>query len=191
MRCPKCQAENPDEAEYCSLCFTRFEVRLRPHAVDEVARDLQERHQGAMLRCPSCGSLSPLDSQFCLRCGFVFENLEELMVSGEALERENAAREEARKRDLEVLVSEPIAITAESDGAAVMRGIEDALDKGYRARVLAKGRDSITYAMKLLALLGEDMRRREKDIFIKAYLVSEGSVTYLEDVELEMIVDSS
>ncbi len=190
MRCPKCQAENPDDAEYCTLCFTRFELRLRPQGVDEAARKLQEKDRGAMLRCPSCGSLSPLDSQFCLRCGFVFEDLESLMVSGEEVERNSRAREDANRKETEELVSEPISVTAESDGAAVMREIEGIMDRGYRACLHTKGRDSTTYAMKLLALMGEDYRRRERELFFQAKLVTEGSVTYLEDVELDIIVDS-
>lgn len=190
MRCPKCQAENADDAAYCSLCYARFQVQLRSHEVDEAARRMGDTHQGAMLRCPSCRSFSPLDSQFCLKCGFVFEDLESLMVTREEVEREGREREEARKREAEVLVSEPIVVEAGSDGAAVMRSIEDVLDKGYRARVHTRGRDATTYAMKLLALLAVDLRNKDREMTLKVHLTSEGAVTYLEDVELEIVVDA-
>jgi predicted amidophosphoribosyltransferase len=32
MRCSKCQANNPDDAEFCSLCFERFKPKAASKA---------------------------------------------------------------------------------------------------------------------------------------------------------------
>jgi class 3 adenylate cyclase/tetratricopeptide (TPR) repeat protein len=46
MKCPKCQAENPDSAKFCSECGNKLEIR-----------------------CPECGKVNPLGSKFCNECG--------------------------------------------------------------------------------------------------------------------------
>lgn len=190
MKCPECRAENPDDAEFCSLCYARFQVKLRSSDVDEAAMLIREKHQGAKLRCPSCMALSPLDSQFCLNCGFVFEDLEALMVSEEEQERMLSEAQAALRKEEEKAV-EAITITPESDGAAVMRSLYDHLRRGLKPRLHAKGRNSVTHAMKLAALLGEDMRAGGGDVLLKVNLVGEGSVTHLDDVELEIILESA
>lgn len=190
MKCPKCQAENAEEAEYCSLCYARFDMRLRSSHLDEAAGLMREKHQGSKLRCPSCGELSPLDCQFCLRCGFVFEDLEALMVSEEqleGLEQEARALREGGAGSSEI---EAIAITSASDGVEVMRTLSDHLKRGLRPRVHARGRDAITYAMKIISLLGDDLRAEGTDVRMRSSLIGEGSITYLEDVELEIVVEA-
>jgi ribosomal protein L40E len=191
MKCPKCHAENPDDAEFCSLCYTRFQVSLRSSDVDEAASRMQEKHSGAKLRCPSCYSLSPLDSQFCLRCGFVFEDLDSLMVSEEEIERIEEESRTTRQKEDENLAVEAITITSESDGAAVMRSLEDQLGKGQCPRVHAHGRQAITYAMKILAFLGEDLSNKGSDLSLSTRIIGEGSITHLDDLELEIILRSS
>ena len=190
MKCSKCQAENPDDAEFCSLCYARFMVQVRSSEVDEAASRMREKHQGSKLCCPSCQSLSPLDSQFCLRCGFVFEDLETLMVSEEEIERIEREAQELKERAEEIYDVEPIVVSAESDGAEVMRHLSDYLGRGSHPRIHAHGRNAITYAMKILALLGEDARAKGSDVRLRVKLISEGSITYLEDVELELVVEN-
>ena len=51
-------------------------------------------------------------------------------------------------------------------------------------------RDAITYAMKIVALLGEDMRSGGKDVRLRATLITEEAITYIEDVELELVLES-
>ena len=46
MKCPKCQAENPKEAKFCSQCACRLE-----------------------LVCPQCSRPNPAESRFCTECG--------------------------------------------------------------------------------------------------------------------------
>jgi ribosomal protein L40E len=190
MKCPKCQAENAEDAEFCSLCYARFEITLRSQDIDEAALRMKEKHEGSRLRCPSCGSLSPLDSQFCLRCGFVFEDLESLLVSEEDIERVRREEEEHKAEEEEALSSEPVTITTDTDGAGVMRTLEDTLAKGQHARIHCRGRDAVTYSMKIIALMGEDLRARGKDIRLKASLMSDGTITHLDDVELEIILEN-
>ncbi len=189
MKCPECNADNPDGAEFCSLCYARFKVQLRSSDIDEAASRLREQDQGARLRCPSCGSLSPLDTQFCLRCGFVFEDLEALMVAGQDLERINLEAEERKIKEEEKLLAEPIVVTASSDGAEIMRNLSDYLSRGMRPCIHARGRNDITYAMKIIALLGEDMRSGGKDIRLRVNLNTEAVITYIEEVELELVLE--
>jgi len=189
MKCPKCQAENPDEAEFCSLCYARFQVGLRSTDIDEAAKSMHDVHQGSKLRCPSCGDISPLESQFCMRCGFVFEDLQALMVSAEEITKIEQERRDLKVEEMKSAEVEPIEITAESDGAAVMRNLSDMLGRGMNPCLQARGRNAVTYAMKIIALLGEDIRAKGADLRLKANLISEGSITHLEDVELEIILE--
>ncbi|MCK4789523.1 MAG: zinc ribbon domain-containing protein, partial [Desulfobacteraceae bacterium] len=46
MRCPKCQFENPNEAEFCIECGAPIEFH-----------------------CPKCGVITPATSKFCMKCG--------------------------------------------------------------------------------------------------------------------------
>jgi tetratricopeptide (TPR) repeat protein len=48
MKCPKCQAELPDNANFCGVCGQSLKA---------------ERV------CPQCGQVNPQDFQFCLQCG--------------------------------------------------------------------------------------------------------------------------
>lgn len=186
MRCPECQAENADDAEFCSLCFARFKAGLRSTEMEEAARRLKDENKDARLRCPSCGDLSPLDAQFCLRCGFVFEDPASLMVSGEEareLERRRveAKREESAERELP-----PFVVALGTDGGSLMRELEAALERGQRPRLQARGRDGVTHAMKLLALLADDMRPRGRELLVSPGLMGERSTVHLDDVELEL-----
>lgn len=191
MKCPKCHAENAEDAEFCSLCYTRFLVNVRSLEVDEAAQLIKEKHQGSRLRCPSCIAISPLDSQFCLRCGFVFEDLESLLVTEDEIDRIRREEEELKAKEDEVLASAPLVVTYESDGAEVMRLLDDILAKGKIARIHTHGRDAITYALKIVALLGEDLRAKGTDIRLRVKLITEGTITHLDDVELEMVLEKA
>ena len=46
MKCPKCQFENPKDAEFCIECGSALEYR-----------------------CPKCGSITPATGKFCKKCG--------------------------------------------------------------------------------------------------------------------------
>jgi ribosomal protein L40E len=190
MKCPKCQADNSEDAEFCSLCYARFQVGVRSLDEDEEAQRIKEKHEGSMLRCPSCGATSPLDSQFCLRCGFVFENLESLLVSQEEIDRLKREEEEHKAEEQETLAYEPVIVTAEADGAEIMRSLDDILARGQQARIHCRGREAVTYAMKIVALMGEDLRAKGRDIRLKASLMSDGTITHLDDVELEIILEN-
>ena len=47
MKCPKCQSDNPESANFCNECGNKLEIV-----------------------CPSCGKVNPLDSKFCNECGY-------------------------------------------------------------------------------------------------------------------------
>jgi hypothetical protein len=46
MKCPKCQADNKNEAKFCSECGTKLEIC-----------------------CPNCSKTNHLSSKFCIECG--------------------------------------------------------------------------------------------------------------------------
>ena len=46
MRCPKCQFENPDDAQFCIECGNPIEFH-----------------------CPQCGAITPATGKFCKACG--------------------------------------------------------------------------------------------------------------------------
>ncbi|MBW1786306.1 MAG: zinc ribbon domain-containing protein [Deltaproteobacteria bacterium] len=46
MKCPKCQSENPDDAQFCIECGNPMEFH-----------------------CPKCGAITPPTGKFCKACG--------------------------------------------------------------------------------------------------------------------------
>jgi tetratricopeptide (TPR) repeat protein/ribosomal protein L40E len=48
MKCPKCQAENPEGSQFCGKCGQSFHAELA---------------------CPQCGHENPKDNEFCNKCG--------------------------------------------------------------------------------------------------------------------------
>ena len=46
MQCPKCQFENPDDAQFCIECGNPIEFH-----------------------CPQCGAITPAIGKFCKACG--------------------------------------------------------------------------------------------------------------------------
>ena len=47
MQCPKCQFENPDDAQFCIECGNPIEFH-----------------------CPQCGAITPVTGKFCKACGY-------------------------------------------------------------------------------------------------------------------------
>lgn len=188
MRCPRCDAENPDGAKYCNLCYAPF-ADAEARAAEERARRMGEKHRGAMLRCPNCEELSPPHSQFCLRCGFIFEDPESILVPEEEVARLMKERGESVVEELREIHSAPIRMGPGSEGAEIMRVLEDILSQGNRAYIHARGRMDITHAMKILALFSEERRREGKEIYVRVRLLGEEPIVHLDDVELEIIVE--
>lgn len=50
MKCPNCQAENPEEASFCIRCGEKISEEIPP-------------------KCPSCGTELPVGAAFCFKCG--------------------------------------------------------------------------------------------------------------------------
>ena len=190
MKCPECRAENPEDAEFCSLCYARFQPALRSPEAERAVMSLSERHRGAKLRCPNCAVLSPPDAGFCLKCGFIFEDPASLMVGEEEQERMRAEAREALRREEEGAV-EAITVTEDMDGAEAMRRLQDHLRRGLKPRLRAKGRNAVTRAMKLVALLAADMRAAGGDLRLRVALASEAAVTHLDDLELDVLLENA
>lgn len=188
MKCPKCQAENPDEASYCSLCYTRFDTTQKSRMADEEAERLRRERQGWKLRCPNCGQLSPVDSQFCLRCAFVFEERESLLVDEEEWRKQEEREEEELLREMALLHESPIEVVGNEEGAEIMRRLEGIILAGNRAHIHAKGRSGIAHAMKLVAVLCDELRKKGRETVMKVYLLSEEALRDLDDLEVGIIL---
>jgi len=188
MRCPKCNAENPEDASYCNLCYAPFPARDSMQA-EERARLMGEKHKGAMLKCPNCGELSPPHSQFCLKCGFLFEDPESLLIPEDEVIRLMRKKGEVVIEELKEIHAAPIRMGPDTQGAEIMRGLEDILSQGNRACIHARGRNDITHAMKILALFSDERRRQGREVYVRVRLLGEEAIVHLDDVELEIVVE--
>ncbi len=72
-RCPSCNAVQPIEARFCSVCGTRMPEREAP--AEAPAADAEY--------CPSCGSLRKNGAAFCDVCGKRFDDAEEAPAPAE------------------------------------------------------------------------------------------------------------
>jgi len=59
VRCPHCNALNPESAKFCSGCGQALVVAAAP--------------QGATVACPQCGTQNPEGTKFCSNCGHNFQ----------------------------------------------------------------------------------------------------------------------
>jgi ribosomal protein L40E len=189
MICPKCKAENNEGADYCSLCYTKFSGPSIGLGQDDIYAVIAEKHKEARILCPNCEDISPISSLWCIKCGFIFENREELIVSDErALEIQESRRSEA-DQDLRQTMSEPLVISSETDGGAIIRSVQDILRTGRTACLHARGRNAITYAMKLITLMSEEMRNNNKDLKIRSYLLTEEQLVHPDDLAVELLLE--
>jgi membrane protease subunit (stomatin/prohibitin family) len=60
VRCPHCNALNPESAKFCGGCGQALVVAAPPP-------------QGAMVACPQCGTQNPEGAKFCSNCGHNFQ----------------------------------------------------------------------------------------------------------------------
>jgi endogenous inhibitor of DNA gyrase (YacG/DUF329 family) len=176
MICSKCGAENAEQAQYCSLCF-------EPLREDEPSERIP-LPEGVMVKCPSCGSVGPLEVGFCGQCAFAFEDVDmgEWVVEGRATA---ALRPDAKPAGAELM-----RISAGDDGAQVLRLLENGLSGGRRPRVIMAGRDDITFGMKLLARMGQDLDKAGQVLWLRPLLQEDAAVLHLDDLELvlELII---
>lgn len=85
MRCRSCGATNPDSAQWCGQCLTRFDAPAPSPAVatttapaagtDEqtvASGNFRRRGEEIEWACPSCGEFNSIDLQNCAVCGTGF-----------------------------------------------------------------------------------------------------------------------
>ena len=72
VRCPRCGAGNPADAEWCGQCLTRFDTgSVEPSeevSMPEIAKDGGE----PTWICPACDTPNQIDATACARCGSAF-----------------------------------------------------------------------------------------------------------------------
>ncbi len=186
--CPRCDAENPDEAHFCNLCYASFEAQAET-TVNQT--EIKAEKSGASARCPNCGEVGPLNAEFCGRCGFEFSGTARQVVEPEKRASEAQARLDALEKEAREIREKPMVIAADTDGAELMRRLAESLDAGFRPRVRASGKEPIALIIKLLARLGEEMRSKDKQLWVQPYFVDGEPVRYLEDMEVELVVVAS
>jgi len=78
MRCPNCNAMNPDGAGFCSLCLTSFSAKeeaLPPSVAGPPAHEVESKEPlvsppaGAGWTCSVCGAVNPVAEDVCRDCG--------------------------------------------------------------------------------------------------------------------------
>ncbi len=188
MLCPKCKAENPDGASFCTLCFTKFEGPSIGLSQEEIYAEIHEKHRQAKVVCPNCEEVSPITSLYCLKCGFIFEDRESLIISEEELSRREELRRRAAEQELEKELTAPLELTTGMDGGEVIRSLDEALRNSFRPRLHARGRNDITFAVKLLSLMSEDHRKKGEVLSLQINLLSEEEITHPDDLAVEFVL---
>ncbi len=185
--CPKCDAENPDEAKFCNLCFENFDAIAGPEDAG-TSQPGAGSEPGAQAKCPNCGEVGPVDAEFCGRCGFDFRGSTREVVAPEQQVSEAQAKLDELEREAREIREKPIVVTAESDGAEVMRLLAESLEAGFRPRVRASGKEPISLVVKLLSRLAEDYRAKDKQLWVQPFFADGEPVRYLEDMQVELVV---
>ena len=190
MICPKCKAENNEGADYCSLCYTKFSGPSIGLGQNDLYAEIAEKHKEARILCPNCEDISPISALWCIKCGFIFENREELIVSDERALEIQESRRSVVDHDLRQTMSAPLVISSETDGGAIIRSVQDILKAGNVACLQARGRNAITYAVKLITLMSEEMRNNNKDLRIRSYLLTEEQLVHPDDLAVELLLET-
>lgn len=92
MRCPACGATNPDTAQWCGQCLTRFNepepepapapapapaaqpsaAKPPPQASSTASEGFRRQGDDLEWACPSCGEFNSIDELHCAVCGTAF-----------------------------------------------------------------------------------------------------------------------
>ncbi|MGH2795613.1 MAG: double zinc ribbon domain-containing protein [Actinomycetota bacterium] len=79
LRCPRCGAGNPLDAEWCGQCLTRFDAPAGSSAAAKVGPPVElpeiARSNGhPTWTCPACETPNPIEAESCSRCGSSFNS---------------------------------------------------------------------------------------------------------------------
>ncbi len=185
--CPKCDAENPDEAKFCNLCFADFEAEEGERREPDVGEE-GGGQSGDGARCPNCGEIGPASAEFCGRCGYSFSGVGREIVETQQQVNEAQAKLDTQEEETKKLREKPLTVTPGTDGAELMRRLSESLEQGYRPRLRAAGKEPIAIAMKLLARLSEEFRARDRQLWVQADFVDSQPVRHLEELEVELVL---
>ncbi|MHB8781622.1 MAG: zinc ribbon domain-containing protein [Candidatus Geothermincolia bacterium] len=180
MICVKCGAENRPDADYCTLCYAPLD------GSDDatIEAPAAEKRRG-LVACPNCDAPISLEQGFCGRCGYQpgAGECEELLP----------ADVQAAPRVEPVAGSPEMEVTAETDGAELLRWLSARLGEASRPVLRMRGRAGISYGMKLLARLTGEMEACGRTLWLRAVLSDEEPVLHLDDVDilLELAVAGS
>ena len=92
--CPKCGADNPDDAKFCAQCGYKFEEKQETTKVEVVPKakskkDTVEKYtlkeDTGYVICPHCGARNPKYAKYCFMCGKPLLESKELKKSQKEL----------------------------------------------------------------------------------------------------------
>lgn len=73
VRCPRCGAGNPSDAEWCGQCLGRFGAPDAQASDADAARPEVSREGDSLTwTCPACDAVNPIEAGSCARCGSAF-----------------------------------------------------------------------------------------------------------------------
>jgi ribosomal protein L40E len=75
VRCPRCGAGNPSDAEWCGQCLARFGASDDATGPSDAAPEGPEvgvRDDALTWTCPACEATNPIEASACARCGSAF-----------------------------------------------------------------------------------------------------------------------
>ena len=75
VRCTRCGAGNPADAEWCGQCLTRFDAPDEPGPpieADPALPEIKAAGGDPIWKCPACDADNPIDATACSRCGSSF-----------------------------------------------------------------------------------------------------------------------
>ena len=72
VRCPRCGAGNPADAEWCGQCLTRFDEDPVEPSEEVSMPEIAKTGGEPTWICPACDTANPIEATVCSRCGSAF-----------------------------------------------------------------------------------------------------------------------
>lgn len=72
VRCPRCGAGNPADAEWCGQCLTRFDAGPVEPSEEVSMPEIAKAGGEPTWICPACDTQNPIEAEACRRCGSAF-----------------------------------------------------------------------------------------------------------------------
>lgn len=187
MLCPECSAENPDNAQFCTLCYFKF-PKSGFIGIEDLSHDA-DGDKDKKMKCPNCGIILVFTNKYCGKCGFIFEDRESLLLTEDEVAEELEMMRDSTRNELQEIFGNPKEVSKNSDGTEIMREIKSAIGENLKSAFRATGRDSITYIVRILASIREDAKKEGFDFNVKFYYVEPSiPISHIDDVSVNILI---